>query len=338
MSIRVATGRGAQAGILVRDAAALERLADFDTLVLDKTGTITEGRPRLKDVIAMDNEKALLRVAAGLEKGSEHPLASAILAGAAERGVAPGTLHGFHAVRGLGIRGTVDDIAAALGSEAFLAAEGAAVDAELRETAEKLRGLGRTVVLVAERGKTIGLLGIEDPVRPESGAALQALQASGVRIMILTGDHATAAAAVAKKVGVEAFEAGLAPERKRAVVEDLQRAGHVVAMAGDGVNDAEALAKADAGIAMGEGADLALESAAVTLVRSDLRGVVRARRLGQAARRNIRQNLFFAFLYNALAVPLAAAGLLSPMIAGAAMSLSSVSVIVNALRLRRVAL
>jgi Cu+-exporting ATPase len=344
MSIRVAAGRGAVAGILVRDAAALERLATFDTLVLDKTGTITEGRPRLTDVVAAPGTTgtSLLSVAAGLEKGSEHPLAAAILAGAAERGAVPGVLRDFRAAIGRGVRGRVDGVAAVLGNETFLAAEGAATDPALQATAETLRSLGRTVVLVAAGGRTIGLLGIEDPVRPTSAEAIRALRADGIRILMVTGDHETAAAAVAKQVGVDLFEAGKAPERKRALIAELQRRGHVVAMAGDGVNDAPALAQADVGIAMGEGADLALESAAVTLVRSDLRGVVRARRLGRAAGRNIRQNLFFAFVYNTLGVPLAAGALypftgwlLSPMIAGAAMSFSSVSVILNALRLRR---
>jgi Cu+-exporting ATPase len=359
MSIRVATGRGAEAGILVRDAAALEVLAVFDTLVLDKTGTITEGRPRLTDVVATSPggasgtalqgnaaaEASLLRLAAGIEKGSEHPLASAIVSGAAERGVAPGALGEFRAAIGRGVKGTVDGVPVVLGNEACLAAEGVPIDPALEARALALRADGRTVVLVAAGGSIVGLLGISDPVRASSAGAIGALRASGVRTLMLTGDHETAARVVAHQVGVDAYQSGVAPDGKRAVVADLQRRGHVVVMAGDGVNDAPALAQADAGLAMGEGADLALESAAVTLVRSDLRGIVRARRLGRAARRNIRQNLFFAFVYNALGVPLAAGALypftgllLSPMIAGAAMSLSSVSVILNALRLRRVSL
>jgi Cu+-exporting ATPase len=350
MSIRVATGRGAEAGILVRDAAALEALAVFDTLVLDKTGTITQGRPRLTDVVATAQggsaaEASLLRLAAGIEKGSEHPLASAIVSGAAERGVAPGALGEFRAAVGRGVKGTVDGVPVVLGNDAFLAAEGHPIEPALEVRATALRAEGRTVVLVAAGGRILGLLGISDPVRESSAGAIRALRASGVRTLMLTGDHEAAARVVAQKVGVEAYQSGVAPDGKRAVVADLQRRGHVVAMAGDGVNDAPALAQADAGIAMGEGADLSLESAAVTLVRSDLGGIVRARRLGRAARRNIRQNLFFAFVYNALGVPLAAGVLypftgllLSPMIAGAAMSLSSVSVILNALRLRRVPL
>jgi Cu+-exporting ATPase len=350
MSIRVATGRGAEAGILVRDAAALEALAVFDTLVLDKTGTITEGRPRLTDVVATAPggnaaEASLLRLAAGIEKGSEHPLASAIVSGAAERGVAPGALGEFCAAIGRGVKGTVDGVPVILGNEALLAAEGIPIEPALEPGATALRAEGRTVVLVAAGGRVLGFLGISDPVRESSAGAIRALRASGVRTLMLTGDHEVAARVVAHQVGVDEYRSGVAPDDKRTVIADLQRRGHVVAMAGDGVNDAPALAQADAGLAMGEGADLALESAAVTLVRSDLRGIVRARRLGRAARRNIRQNLFFAFVYNALGVPLAAGALypftgllLSPMIAGAAMSLSSVSVILNALRLRKVRL
>jgi Cu+-exporting ATPase len=343
MSIRVATGRGAEAGILVRDAAALEGLARFDTLVLDKTGTITLGRPRLTDVVGPEAD--LLRLAAGLERGSEHPLAAAVLSGAAERGVTPGELREFHAAVGRGVAGIVDGVPVALGSEAFLEARGVPAEPALAARAAALRDAGRTVVMVAAGGWPLGLLGVFDPVRETSAGAIGALRAAGVHTLMLTGDHEAAARAVARQVGVDAFRSGVSPDDKRGILADLQAQGRVVAMAGDGVNDAPALAQADAGIAMGEGADLALESAAVTLVRSDLFGVLRARRLGRAARRNIRQNLFFAFVYNALGVPLAAGALypftgwlLSPMIAGAAMSFSSVSVIVNALRLRRLPL
>jgi Cu+-exporting ATPase len=347
MSIRVATGRGATAGVLVRDAAALEVLAGFDTLVLDKTGTITEGRPRLTDVVttASHPEASLLRFAAGIETGSEHPLAAAIVSGAAERGVAPGALGAFRAAIGRGVKGTVDGVPVLLGNGDYLAAEAVPIDTALEARAAGLRALGRTVVWVAADARRLGLLAISDPVRASSAEAIRVLRADGVRTLMLTGDHEAAARAVAQEVGVDAYRSRVEPDGKREIVADLQRRGHVVVMAGDGVNDAPALAQADAGIAMGEGADLALESAAVTLQRSDLRGIVRARRLGRAARRNIRQNLFFAFVYNALGVPLAAGALypftgllLSPMIAGAAMSLSSVSVIANALRLRRVPL
>jgi len=352
MSIMVATGRGAHAGVLIRSAEALEAFERVDTLVVDKTGTLTEGRPRLTAIAttASWTETDLLRLAASLERGSEHPFAAAIAAAAGERGLALAEPADFATEPGRGVRGTVEGHAVVLGTADLLAAQGvgpgatAAGDVDWQTRAEALRGDGQTVVLVAVDGRLAGLLAVADPIRPSTGEALRELRRDGLRIVLATGDHRATAAAVATRLGIAAgdVEAQALPAAKRDLVARLQAQGRVVAMAGDGINDAPALAQADLGIAMGTGAGVAIESAAVTLLHGDLRGLLRARRLSQATMRNIRQNLFFAFAYNALGVPIAAGALyplcgllLSPMIASAAMSLSSVSVIANALRLRR---
>ncbi|NTX09411.1 heavy metal translocating P-type ATPase [Myxococcus sp. CA051A] len=346
MSIMVATGRGAQAGVLIRDAAALERLEAVDTLVVDKTGTLTEGKPRLVSVIPSEgfDEATLLRLAASLERGSEHPLAEAIVSGAKERGAVLTAVEDFRSDTGKGVVGRVDGVEVALGNAALMTARGVEAT-DLTARAEALRGEGQTVVLVAVSGRVAGLLGVEDPVKESTPEALALLRQEGLRVVMLTGDSRTTAEAVARRLGISEVIAGVLPEGKGDVVKRLQKEGRVVGMAGDGVNDAPALAQADVGIAMGTGTDIAMESAGVTLVKGDLRGIVRARRLSQGSLRNIRQNLFFAFIYNLLGVPLAAGVLypffgllLSPIFASAAMSLSSVSVIVNALRLRRLKL
>ncbi|GMU00354.1 heavy metal translocating P-type ATPase [Corallococcus caeni] len=343
MSVMVGTGQGARMGVLIRDAAALERMAAVDTLVVDKTGTLTEGKPRLVTVEPVPGVDAsgLLRQAASLERGSEHPLAAALVAGARERGVSPAGVEGFQAVPGQGVRGRVDGREVALGNAALMRSLGVEVEA-LTERAEALRHEGQTVVLVSVDGRAAGLLGVEDPVKPSTPEALARLRAEGLRVVMLTGDSPTTAHAVARRLGITEVIAGVQPDAKGDAVKALQAQGRVVAMAGDGVNDAPALARADVGIAMGTGTDIAMESAGVTLVKGDLRGIARARALSQAVLRNIRQNLFFAFVYNLLGVPLAAGVLypvlgllLSPLFASAAMSLSSVSVIGNALRLRR---
>ena len=346
MSVMVGVGRGAGAGVLIRDAAALERLETIDTLLVDKTGTLTEGRPRLAAVVAVDGlaEDELLRLSASLERASEHPLAAAIVAAAAERRLALGRVEGFASVTGQGARGRVDGRELALGNEQLLA--GLGVDAgPLAARAAALREDGHTVVLAALDGAACGLLAVSDPLKPTTPEAIRDLHAAGVRVAMLTGDSAVTAAAVARRLGIDEVEAGVSPERKGEVVAALQARGRRVAVAGDGVNDAPALARADVGIAMGTGTDVAISSAGVTLVKGDLRGIVRALRLSRATMRNIRQNLFWAFAYNTVGVPVAAGVLypafgvlLSPMIAAAAMSFSSVSVIANALRLRRVEL
>jgi Cu+-exporting ATPase len=342
MSIMVGTGRGATAGVLVRDAEALEVMERVDTLVVDKTGTLTEGKPRLVSVVG---DEATLRLAAALERASEHPLAAAVVAGARERGIAqlPAATD-FQSVTGKGVVGTVDGHEVALGNAALLAERG--IDgAALAAQAEAVRREGQTVMLVAVDGRPAGLLGVADPIKPSTPAALKALRDDGVHIVMLTGDARATAEAVARELGIGELEAGVLPERKGDVVARLVAAGRTVAMAGDGVNDAPALARAHVGIAMGTGTDVAMESSGITLVHGDLRGIVRARRLSRATMRNIRENLFLAFVYNALGVPIAAGALypvagllLNPMIAAAAMSLSSVSVISNALRLRSAAL
>jgi Cu+-exporting ATPase len=346
MSVMVGVGRGATLGVLVKDAAALETLERIDTLVVDKTGTLTEGRPRLSAIETVGSiaEHELLRLAASLERASEHPLASAIVAAAHEQGLALGRVEGFASVTGQGARGRVDGREVALGNEQLLA--GLGIDtASLGGRATALRRDGHTVVLAALDGVACGLLAASDPIRASTPQAIRALHAAGVRVAVLTGDSAVTATAVARRLGIDEFEAGVSPERKSEVVAALQAQGRRVAMAGDGVNDAPALARADVGIAIGTGTDVAIESAGVTLVKGDLRGIVRALRLSRATMRNIRQNLFWAFAYNTIGVPVAAGVLypafgvlLSPMIAAAAMSFSSVSVIANALRLRRVAL
>ena len=346
MSIMVGVGRGAGLGVLIRDAEALEAFEKVDTLVVDKTGTLTEGRPSLAgvEVAAGWLEAEVLRLGASLEQGSEHPLAAAIVAGARARGLALEPALGFESVTGKGVVGTVAGRKVLLGNRSLL--DGAGIDASaLVERAESLRADGQTVMFVAIDGRLAGLIGAADPIKTSSAEALRRLHEEGVRVVMATGDSRTTAAAVARKLGLAAFEAEVLPASKVDVVKRLQAEGRVVAMAGDGINDAPALAQAQVGIAMGTGTDVAMESAGVTLLKGDLRGIARARQLSRATMRNIRQNLFFAFAYNALGVPLAAGVLyplfgllLSPMIAAAAMSLSSVSVIGNALRLRKVAL
>jgi Cu+-exporting ATPase len=343
MSVMVAVGRGAQQGVLVRRAEALERLEAVDTLVIDKTGTLTEGRPRLAEVAVVDgmDRAALLRLAASLERASEHPLAEAVVEGALAEGRDLRPVQEFASYPGRGVSGSVDGRRVLLGNRALMEEHG--IDAAvLSGRAETMRAGGHTVMLAAVDGRPAGLIAVHDPVKPGAREALAALKADGVRVVMVTGDNRTTAQAVARELGIEQVQAEVLPEHKRRVVQDLQSGGHRVAMAGDGINDAPALAQADVGLAMGTGTDVAIESAGITLLGGDLRGVLRARRLGQATLRNIRQNLFFAFAYNALGVPLAAGALypflgllLSPMFAGAAMSLSSVSVIVNALRLKK---
>jgi Cu+-exporting ATPase len=330
----------------VKNAEALETLEKVDTLVMDKTGTLTEGKPRLTSIVARpeQDEAALLRLAASLERGSEHPLAAAIVSGAQEQGMNLAEAQDFRSVTGKGVTGTVEGQPVVLGNRALL--EELHIDAgELLDRAETLRRDGQTVMFVAVGGKAAGLVGVADPIKESAGEAIDQLHREGMRLMMLTGDSRTTAEAVARRLGIDAVEAEILPEQKDAVVKRLQAEGRVVAMAGDGINDAPALAQAQVGIAMGTGTDVAMESAGVTLVKGDLRGIVRARRLSQATMRNIRQNLFFAFIYNALGVPVAAGILypvfgllLSPMIASAAMTFSSVSVIANALRLRKLTL
>ncbi len=346
VSVMTATGKGASAGVLFRDAESIERLREVDTLVVDKTGTLTEGRPRLVhvEVAAGFDEAELLALAATVEKASEHPLAAAIVSGAEERGATLGEPGQFESLTGKGVTGTVDGRAVALGNAALFESHGIAAG-PLLERAEALRGGGSTVMLAAVDGQAAGLLGVADPVKQTTPAAIEALHADGVRIVMLTGDSETTARAVARELGIDEVIAGVLPDAKADYVARLQDEGYVVAMAGDGINDAPALARADVGIAMGTGTDIAMESASVTLVKGDLGAIVRARRLSRATMRNIRQNLFFAFVYNAVGVPIAAGVLyplfgvlLSPMLAAAAMSFSSVSVIGNALRLNRLEL
>ena len=343
MSIMVATGKGATLGILFRNAEAIEVLRTVDTLVVDKTGTLTEGKPALASVEAVGDmdETRLLRLAASLERASEHPLAAAIVRGAEERGAERAEVKGFASVTGKGVRGTVEGVEVALGNRAFMEDLGITAG-EIEARAESLRAEGQTVMFVAADGKPAGLLGVADPVKETTPAAIRALHDDGVRIVMVTGDSRTTAEAVARRLGIDDVMAEVLPEEKVDVVRKLQDEGRVVAMAGDGINDAPALAQADVGIAMGTGTDVAMESASVTLVKGDLAGAARARELSRRTMSNIRQNLFFAFVYNSLGVPIAAgilypfAGiLLSPVFAAAAMSLSSVSVIGNALRLRR---
>ncbi|TIL21534.1 MAG: heavy metal translocating P-type ATPase [Mesorhizobium sp.] len=342
MSIMTATGRGAHAGVLIKDAEALERFASVDTLIVDKTGTLTEGRPRLTDVVAAEGvtEDDLLALAAGLEKGSEHPLAEAIVEGARERGVEIPDAGGFEAITGKGVSGTVSGKKVALGNAAMMADLGIDI-ASVSTSAEALQTEGKTAMFVAVGNKLAGIVAVADPIKATTSEAIKALHDRGLKIIMATGDNERTAKAIASKLGIDEVRAGLLPEQKSALVDELRARGAAVAMAGDGVNDAPALAAADVGIAMGTGADVAVESAGITLVKGDLNGIVRARTLAQATIRNIRQNLFFAFLYNVLGVPVAAGvlypltgTLLSPMLAAAAMSLSSVSVITNALRLR----
>ncbi|HEX9275834.1 MAG TPA: copper-translocating P-type ATPase, partial [Casimicrobiaceae bacterium] len=342
MSIMVGVGRGAQAGVLIKNAEALERMEKVDTLVVDKTGTLTEGKPRVVAIVPVPSyaESDVLRFAASVERASEHPLAAAIVAAATEHDIALARVRGFDSPTGKGAVGMVEGRRVALGNAKFLAELGIAI-AALDAEAERLRGDGATAIFVAIDGAAAGVIAIADPVKATTPAALAALRQDGVRIVMLTGDNRTTARAVAARLGISEIEAEVLPEHKSEVVARLRREGRVVAMAGDGVNDAPALAAADVGIAMGTGTDVAIESAGVTLVKGDLGGIVRARRLSGAVMRNIRQNLFFAFVYNAAGVPVAAGALypvfgllLSPVIAAAAMALSSVSVVGNALRLR----
>jgi Cu+-exporting ATPase len=359
MSIMVGVGRGAHAGVLIKNAEALEILEQVDTLVCDKTGTLTEGKPRLISIVPagrprnvghglaqMDTDQTdVLRLAASLERGSEHPLAAAIVNAAQESKIELANVDGFQSLTGRGIVGTVAGRTAALGNRQLMEELKIVLGDELVNEADLSRRDGRTVMFLAVDGKLAGLLGVADPIKPSTGDAIKLLRESGLRIVMLTGDNRTTAEAVARKLGIDQVEAEVLPERKNEVVKGLQAEGRIVAMAGDGVNDAPALAQAQVGIAMGTGTDVAMQSAGVTLVKGDLRGIARARRLSQATMRNIRQNLFFAFVYNILGVPIAAGVLypffgilLSPIIAAAAMSFSSVSVVSNALRLRRLRL
>jgi len=345
MSIMVGTGRGAMAGVLIKNAEALEILEKVDTLVIDKTGTLTEGKPRLVSVVTAAGllESDLLRLAASLERGSEHPLAAAIVAGAQERTLALSAAKDFRSITGKGVVGRVEDRSVALGNRRLM--DDLRLDVgDLGQHANALRRDGQTVMFVAVDGRVAGLVGVADPIKSSTPEALRLLRV-GVRIVMLTGDSRATAEAVAKKLGITEIEAEVLPGQKIAVIKRLQADGRVVAMAGDGINDAPALAQAQVGVAMGTGTDVAMESAGITLVKGDLRGIARARRLSRGTMRNIRQNLFFAFIYNALGVPIAAGVLypvfgllLSPIIASAAMSFSSVSVIFNALRLRRLSL
>ena len=346
MSIMVGVGRGAQSGVLIKNAEALERIEKVDTLVVDKTGTLTEGKPSVVAIktVAGIEETELLRLAASLERSSEHPLAAAIVRAANERGLALAPVEDFDSPVGKGVTGTVDGRKLVIGNRRIMTEAG--IDTSgLDQSADELRREGATAIFVAIDGKAAGIIAIADPIKATTPAAIAALKAAGIRVVMLTGDNATTAKAVAQKLGITEVEAEVLPEDKSKVVERLRQQGRVVAMAGDGVNDAPALAAADVGIAMGTGTDVAMESAGVTLLKGDLNGIVRARHLSAATMANIRQNLFFAFIYNAAGVPVAAGVLyplfgvlLSPIIAAAAMALSSVSVIGNALRLNRVRL
>ena len=342
MSIMVGTGRGALAGVLVKNAGALEIMEKVDMLVIDKTGTLTEGRPRVTAIIAAagSDEAQVLRVAAALERASEHPLAAAILAAAKERDISPGDIKDFRSRTGKGVTGMMDGRSAALGNRALLA-ELAIPPGDLDERAKSFESEGAAVVFVAFGGRIIGAISVADPIKATTPEAIAQLHREHIRIVMLTGDSRATAEAVARKLGIDQVEAGVLPEQKGEAVKKLQAEGRIVAMAGDGVNDAPALAQANVGIAMGTGTDVAMESAGITLLSGDLRGIVRARALSRATMRNIRQNLFFAFAYNSIGIPVAAGVLypffgllLSPIIASAAMTFSSVSVITNALRLR----
>ena len=346
MSIMVAVGRGAQAGVLVKNAEALERLEKVDTLVVDKTGTLTEGRAKVTEIVATNagDGNEILRLAAGVERASEHPLAAAIVTAAIERGIKPADVSGFQAFPGKGVIGVVEGRNVALGNAAFLA-ERAVATGSLEKDADRRRRDGASVIFLAIDGQAAGILVIADLIKATAPKALQRLRADGLRIVMLTGDNSATATAVAHRLGITEIEAEVLPDRKTAAVERLRREGRIVAMAGDGINDAPALATADVGIAMGTGTDVAIASAGITLIKGDLLGIVRARELSHATMRNIRQNLLLAFVYNAAAIPIAAGVLypvfgfvLSPMIGAAAMALSSVSVITNALRLRHAAL
>jgi len=342
MSIMVSTGKGASGGVLFKNAEAIEVMKKIDTLVVDKTGTLTLGKPKLLDIVAAEgfDEAKLLYFGAGIEKGSEHPLAAAIVGGASERGIVPGNGESFASLTGKGVTGTVARKSVALGNLKLMEEIGIDVSA-IRSRADEMRNDGKTVMFVAVDGKAAGLLGVADPIKETTPEAVRALHDEGIRIVMLTGDNRTTALAVSGRLGIDEVVAEVLPDQKAEHVKRFQNEGKIVAMAGDGINDAPALAQAHVGIAMGTGTDVAMESAGVTLVKGDLRGIVRARRLSRATMRNIKQNLFFAFVYNALGIPVAAGVLypffgllLSPMFAAAAMSFSSVSVVGNALRLR----
>ncbi|HMO86383.1 MAG TPA: heavy metal translocating P-type ATPase, partial [Lacipirellulaceae bacterium] len=343
MSVMVAVGRGASSGVLIKSAEALERMEKVSTLIVDKTGTLTEGKPQLASVVPLGpwSETQLLQLTASLEQASEHPLAAAIVRGARERQIELVEPDGFQSVTGKGVQGKVAGQTVMVGNQRMLD-DARGLDRGMLNRAEVLRREGQTVMLVAIDGHVAGMIGVADPIKASTPEAIRALRKEGLEIVMVTGDSRTTAKAVAAQLGIDRVEAEVLPERKVEVVKRLQADGRIVAMAGDGVNDAPALAAADVGIAMGTGTDVAMESAGVTLVKGDLRGIVRSRRLSEATMRNIRQNLFFAFIYNALGVPVAAGILfplfgllLNPMIAAGAMSFSSVSVIANALRLRR---
>ncbi len=346
ISIMVATGRAASVGVLFKDASAIEALRKVDTLVVDKTGTLTAGKPQLASVIRLGEmpEDEIVRLAASLERPSEHPLAEAILSGAKVRGLELSRVEAFESATGKGVRGRIGSRSLALGNAAMMREMGASASGEAGERADALRREGQTVMFLAVDGTIVGLVGVADPVKDGAPEAISALKGDGIRIVMMSGDNPITAQAVARRLGIDEVIAGVLPDQKAARVKSLQAAGRTVAMAGDGINDAPALAQADVGIAMGTGTDVAIESAGVTLVRGDLRGIVRARTLSQKTVGNIHQNLFFAFVYNAAGVPIAAGLLypffgllLSPMFAAAAMSVSSVSVIANALRLRTAA-
>jgi P-type Cu+ transporter len=346
IAVMVGTGRGAMAGVLIKNAEALEIMEKVDTLVVDKTGTLTEGKPKLVAVQAETGftEDEILRIAASLERASEHPLAEAIVHGAQEKGIDPVKANDFQSVTGKGVTGQVNGHLVAVGNVKLLESMGIRMEG-LSQRADKQRTEGRTAVFIAIDGKAAGLIGVADPIKDSTAEAIRDLHAEGIRIVMITGDSHVTANAVAEKLGIDRVHAEVLPGKKAELIKQLQAEGCIIAMAGDGINDAPALAQAQVGIAMGTGTDVAIESAGVTLVKGDLRGIVRARRLSRATMRNIRQNLFFAFVYNAVGVPIAAGVLypffgilLSPMIASAAMSFSSISVIGNSLRLRRVTL
>src|SRR6266566_916967 len=349
MSIMVGVGRGAQAGVLIKNAEAIELMEKVDTLVVDKTGTLTEGKPRLTRVVPHPrdsiSEEQLLSFAASVEQQSEHPLAASIVRGAQDRHVTLTAVTDFQSTTGGGVTGKADGREVLVGKPQFLRAQNVSGIEPLEAKAGELQEQGQTVIFVAVDRLAAGIIAVADPIKGSSIEAIRHLHQLGIKIIMLTGDNARTAKAVAEKLGIDEVEAGVEPKRKNERVRELRARGRVVAMAGDGINDAPALAAADVGIAMGTGTDVAMESAGVTLVKGDLRGIEKAIALSRAVMRNIRQNLFFAFIYNALGVPIAAGALypffgllLSPMIAGAAMSFSSVSVIANALRLRRIPL
>ena len=346
MSIMVGTGRGAMAGILIKNAECLEIMEKVNTLVTDKTGTLTLGKPALTSVVALPGfaENDILTVAASLERASEHPLAAAIVAGSSARGLKLTDVADFQSLTGKGVTGVINGKKVGIGNSRLLQSLGIGAT-ELETQAAALRSEGQTVMFVAIDGRAAGLIGVADPIKVTTPDAIRALHAEGLQVVMLTGDSRATAEAVARKLGIDRVVAEVLPEQKTEIIKQLQREGRIVAMAGDGINDAPALAQAQVGIAMGTGTDVAMESAGVTLVKGDLNGIVRARRLSRATMRNIRQNLFFAFIYNVLGVPVAAGVLypffgllLSPIIAAAAMSLSSVSVVGNALRLNRIRL